>query len=288
MRRSYVTVAVVLILLTGCAKVAKSGLTAVELAARAEAKAGEVHAAVQAFNAPTARRGVAALKGWSDDATRAAQKEATPAARDAAVKTRRFARQAETETDTGWADAFRDAVKDEIKDQIRDAFRRAACDQARVMLANGLPPDANRYGAQVALYLRGQLADASLVTEVYHVARGYFDVLRRLDPRDPQDQAVLAYLAEVAYCPEAVASLRPTVMGWGIVLTQTAVTIVDSQNRPVGSIKPGESVQIRCTAKGFAVTGPYGTSDLWDFVGIGYVPDSYLYTGTNDPVASPC
>ncbi|MBC6468936.1 hypothetical protein HKK74_26085 [Actinomadura alba] len=49
------------------------------------------------------------------------------------------------------------------------------------------------------------------------------------------------------------------------------------------------NVIIECTVRGQTVTGTYGTSDLWNRVGSGhFIPDVYLNTGSNDPVAPAC
>jgi hypothetical protein len=87
-----------------------------------------------------------------------------------------------------------------------------------------------------------------------------------------------------------VPALNPArIVGWGFNLLGQPVKVVDRDNRPVSQLSPNAVVRITCTTRWFPVKGPYGTtSDLWDFIGVGYVPDSYLYTGTNDPVAPQC
>ncbi|MDF3303000.1 SH3 domain-containing protein [Streptomyces tropicalis] len=51
----------------------------------------------------------------------------------------------------------------------------------------------------------------------------------------------------------------------------------------------GASVPIHCQTTGTTVTGPYGTSALWDCVGSGeYVADAYVHTGSDGYVASRC
>ncbi|MDQ1292296.1 MAG: hypothetical protein QG608_174 [Actinomycetota bacterium] len=60
-------------------------------------------------------------------------------------------------------------------------------------------------------------------------------------------------------------------------------------NRIVGNVTTGNLVEISCTVQGDPVQSPYGTvSTLWNKVGTGYVPDSYVFTGTDQPVASQC
>ncbi|MBW4722240.1 M23 family metallopeptidase [Saccharothrix obliqua] len=56
----------------------------------------------------------------------------------------------------------------------------------------------------------------------------------------------------------------------------------------VGSVASGASVTIRCQVKGETITGKYGTTDLWDNIGSGYVSDAYVYTGSDGQVAPAC
>ncbi|MCX5146240.1 SH3 domain-containing protein [Streptomyces sp. NPDC058290] len=51
----------------------------------------------------------------------------------------------------------------------------------------------------------------------------------------------------------------------------------------------GASVTIRCQSDGTTVSGPYGTSDIWDCVGNGrFVSDAYVKTGSDGYVATHC
>ncbi|MFK0257661.1 SH3 domain-containing protein [Streptomyces sp. NPDC090445] len=51
----------------------------------------------------------------------------------------------------------------------------------------------------------------------------------------------------------------------------------------------GASVTIRCQTEGETVSGPYGTTRIWDCVGNGeFVSDAYVRTGSDGYVASPC
>lgn len=56
----------------------------------------------------------------------------------------------------------------------------------------------------------------------------------------------------------------------------------------VGSVADGAKVKITCQKHGTSVTGTYGTSDLWDFIGDGYVADAYVKTGSDGQVAPTC
>ncbi|MFD9301923.1 peptidase [Streptomyces sp. NPDC060048] len=51
----------------------------------------------------------------------------------------------------------------------------------------------------------------------------------------------------------------------------------------------GASVTIRCQTPGEWVSGPYGTTDIWDCIGNGlFVSDAYVRTGSDGYVANHC
>ena len=56
----------------------------------------------------------------------------------------------------------------------------------------------------------------------------------------------------------------------------------------LGNVTDGTTVTIFCQKRGQSVTGTYGTSDVWDFIGNGYVADAFVYTGSNGLVAPLC
>lgn len=56
----------------------------------------------------------------------------------------------------------------------------------------------------------------------------------------------------------------------------------------VGSLPDGASVRITCQVRGASVSGTYGTSALWDFIGSGYIADAYVSTGSDGQVAPTC
>ncbi|MEU4796498.1 SH3 domain-containing protein [Streptomyces sp. NPDC023327] len=57
----------------------------------------------------------------------------------------------------------------------------------------------------------------------------------------------------------------------------------------VGRLRAGSQVAIACQKPGETVTGPTGTSKLWDRIGSGrYVSDTYVRTGSNGYVAPRC
>ncbi|MFI8685930.1 peptidoglycan DD-metalloendopeptidase family protein [Rossellomorea sp. NPDC077527] len=56
----------------------------------------------------------------------------------------------------------------------------------------------------------------------------------------------------------------------------------------VGSVSDGATVTISCQKRGETVTGKYGTSNLWNYIGDGYISDTYVYTGSDGQVAPTC
>src|SRR5690606_34481856 len=56
----------------------------------------------------------------------------------------------------------------------------------------------------------------------------------------------------------------------------------------VGTVANGAKVTITCQKQGTSVTGTYGTSKLWDYIGNGYIADAYVYTGSDGQVAPTC
>ncbi|WP_055626922.1 SH3 domain-containing protein [Streptomyces hirsutus] len=57
----------------------------------------------------------------------------------------------------------------------------------------------------------------------------------------------------------------------------------------VRTLPVGAQVPIYCQTPGTTVTGPYGTSNIWDNISNGqYVSDAYVKTGSDGYVASRC
>ncbi|MFE0804354.1 SH3 domain-containing protein [Streptomyces sp. NPDC058812] len=57
----------------------------------------------------------------------------------------------------------------------------------------------------------------------------------------------------------------------------------------VRALPEGARVQINCQTPGTRVSGPYGTSNIWDNIGGGqYVSDAYIRTGSDGYVAPRC
>lgn len=57
----------------------------------------------------------------------------------------------------------------------------------------------------------------------------------------------------------------------------------------VGRLSAGTRVTIHCQKPGENITGPTGTSKIWDRIGSGrYVSDTYVRTGSDGYVAGRC
>jgi hypothetical protein len=56
----------------------------------------------------------------------------------------------------------------------------------------------------------------------------------------------------------------------------------------VGTVADGAVVTITCQKVGTSVTGTFGTSKLWDFIGNGYIADAYVSSGSDGQVAPTC
>ncbi|MFJ7272749.1 peptidase [Streptomyces sp. NPDC099050] len=51
----------------------------------------------------------------------------------------------------------------------------------------------------------------------------------------------------------------------------------------------GATVGIRCQCEGMTITGPYGTTNLWDCIGNGqFISDAYVKTGSDGYITSRC
>lgn len=57
----------------------------------------------------------------------------------------------------------------------------------------------------------------------------------------------------------------------------------------IGKLNSRTAVSFVCFEQGTSVTGPYSTENIWDRLASGgYVPDAWIYTGTNSSVVPPC
>jgi len=77
-----------------------------------------------------------------------------------------------------------------------------------------------------------------------------------------------------------------TVNTSGAPLTIRAKPSTDAAS--VGTVADGAKVTITCQINGSSVSGTYGTSSLWDYIGNGYVSDAYVATGSDGQVAPTC
>jgi hypothetical protein len=60
-------------------------------------------------------------------------------------------------------------------------------------------------------------------------------------------------------------------------------------SKTIRRVRSGTKALIVCQTKGSRVTGPYGTSRLWDKLAHGgYVSDTRIYTGSDGRVAPAC
>jgi uncharacterized protein YraI len=57
----------------------------------------------------------------------------------------------------------------------------------------------------------------------------------------------------------------------------------------IATVSGGQRVAIACTVRGQTVNGPYGATDVWDYIHLeGYVSDAFVYTGQSTPVGPAC
>lgn len=81
----------------------------------------------------------------------------------------------------------------------------------------------------------------------------------------------------------------------GRVIAQPCLNLRTSPNSGaavLGCIPYNTTITIACTENGSSMTGPYGTTTIWDKTTwsgkTGYVTDAYVYTGSNGAVAGKC
>jgi hypothetical protein len=72
----------------------------------------------------------------------------------------------------------------------------------------------------------------------------------------------------------------------GAALTVRAAATTKSS--AIGAVSDGTWVTIHCQTHGQTISGTYGTSNIWDDVGNGFVADSYISTGSDGLVAPLC
>jgi hypothetical protein len=72
--------------------------------------------------------------------------------------------------------------------------------------------------------------------------------------------------------------------GSALTVRSGAGTAFDS----VGKLEDGQTVTITCQRVGDLVTGTFGTTDIWDNIGTGFVSDAFINTGSDARVAPDC
>ncbi|MFJ9786429.1 hypothetical protein ACIRSS_43135 [Amycolatopsis sp. NPDC101161] len=109
------------------------------------------------------------------------------------------------------------------------------------------------------------------------------------------NMGILKRVAGVAGIATAIAVVgaSPAFAASGTVHTDSGAALTvratpSTGGSAVGSIADGTAVTISCQTNGSTVDGKYGTSDIWDKVGNGYVSDAYVYTGSDGRVAPDC
>lgn len=108
--------------------------------------------------------------------------------------------------------------------------------------------------------------------------------------------AALASIAVIALVGSASADPRPKLVkavGYANVADGYTLGVRYTYSQYPGKqyrqIPDGGKVLITCQVRGAKVSGTYGTSRLWDQLRHGgYVPDAYVYTGSDHRVAPPC
>ena len=91
----------------------------------------------------------------------------------------------------------------------------------------------------------------------------------------------------------ALAGATPAFAATGTVHTDSGAALTlratpSTSGSSVGSVADGTAITISCQTNGSTVDGKYGTSDIWDKVGNGYLSDAYVYTGSDGRVAPDC
>jgi hypothetical protein len=105
-------------------------------------------------------------------------------------------------------------------------------------------------------------------------------------------------LAAMGSCAVAVLSLTVFLAPAADAATGKVITSgvnLDARSGPgnsfgvIGKLAPGTAVSFSCYTSGDAVTGPYGTETTWDRLNSGgFVPDAWIYTGSNSPTVPQC
>ena len=77
---------------------------------------------------------------------------------------------------------------------------------------------------------------------------------------------------------------RVNTSGAALTIRQAASTSAGA----IGSVADGAQVTISCQKRAQTVNGTYGSSNLWDKIGAGFIADAYVSTGSDGQVAPTC
>lgn len=102
---------------------------------------------------------------------------------------------------------------------------------------------------------------------------------------------LLVIAGAVSVAPTASADEFTTTVfsasGWDYANVRSGPTLND---QAISTVPAGSEVTLGCWVIGGKADGPYGTSFLWYRISgkEGYISDTMVYTGTDEPVTSPC
>jgi uncharacterized protein YraI len=104
-------------------------------------------------------------------------------------------------------------------------------------------------------------------------------------PDPAAENAPAATATAAATAADAIATRYPVAPGY-------RVNVRSGPGTGYGIVKVlpyGASVPINCQCPGTTVTGPYGTTNIWDNIANGqYISDSYVKTGADGYIAPRC
>ncbi|WP_408907242.1 SH3 domain-containing protein [Streptomyces cavernicola] len=99
-------------------------------------------------------------------------------------------------------------------------------------------------------------------------------------------------MSEQVTIRDAVSAMQTAAAG---TRTYTVVADVNIRSGPgtsyakIGTLSAGSRVTLQCQTPGQTITGPTGTTRIWDRIGSGrYVSDAYVRTGSDGYVAPRC
>jgi uncharacterized protein YraI len=110
----------------------------------------------------------------------------------------------------------------------------------------------------------------------------------------------MSFVKRRAVVLAGVAGAFLTVLGTASVASAAGYPVVGTSNvnarsgpgtsyQIIKTYKPGTTISIVCQTPGETITGPLGTSNIWDKTSDGvYVSDTYVKTGSDGYVAQRC